>query len=157
MACLYYLLNCPTIFWNNSQKKFIFSSIDVGKSQTRKKLKPGSLTVLNMSKKMSSRQCLSQELHRKRLIKILIMQPTNTINSDADQKTQMPRNLVIMIIWLEFKEMFPTLRVIHADDLIGKGHGIMIIKFQKNICLCGAYTGDIWGYIFRGMVYTWTN
>ena len=98
-----------------------------------------------MSKKMFSRQCLSQEPHQKRLIKILIIQPTNTINSDADQKTQMPRNLVIMIIWLEFKEMFPTLWVIHADDLTGKVRGITLqmIKFQKNICLCGAYTGDV--------------
>ena len=33
-----------------------------------------------------------------------------------DQKTQMPRNLIIMIAWLEFKEMFPTLRVIQAND-----------------------------------------
>lgn len=33
-----------------------------------------------------------------------------------DQKTQMPRNLIIMIAWLEFKEMFSTLRVIQAYD-----------------------------------------
>ena len=37
-----------------------------------------------------------------------------------DQKPQMPRNLIIMIAWLEFKEMFPTLRVIQANDSSGK-------------------------------------
>ena len=54
--------------------------------------------------------------------------------SDADQKTQMPRNSVIKIIRLEFKETFLTLRVIYADDSTGKGRGITLqmIKFQKN-------------------------
>ena len=52
-----------------------------------------------MSKKMSSRQWLSQEPHRKGLIKILIIQPTNTINSDAkefgynDNLTRIQRNV----------------------------------------------------------------
>lgn len=32
----------------------------------------------------------------------------------------MPRNSVTMTIPLEFKETFPTLRVIHGDDSTGK-------------------------------------
>ena len=45
---------------------FIFP--DAGKSQTRKKLKPGSLPVLNMSKKMFQTVSI-QESHRKGLQK----------------------------------------------------------------------------------------
>ena len=58
----------------------------------------------------------------------------NTWETTADQKSQMPRNLVIMIARLEFKETLSTLRVIHANDSTGKVHGAMlqIIKFQKS-------------------------
>lgn len=46
----------------------------------------------------------------------------------------MPRNSVTMTIPLEFKETFPTLRVIHGDDSTEKDRGIMLqmIQFQKN-------------------------
>ena len=50
----------------------------------------------------------------------------------ADQKTQMSRNSVIMR--LEFKATFLTLRIIQADFLTGKYCGITLqmIKFQKS-------------------------
>ena len=61
-ACLIVRQFYETIPW----KIFIF--LDVGKSQTRKKLKPGSLPVLNMSKKMFQTVSI-QESHRKGLQK----------------------------------------------------------------------------------------
>ena len=38
------------------------------------------------------------------------------VKSDAHQKTQVSRNSVIMIIRLDLKETFPTLRVMYAAD-----------------------------------------
>ena len=55
-------------------EKVLISPIDVGKSQTRKKLKPGSLPVLNMPKKMFQ------------TVPIPIDTP-KSINKDIDNKT----------------------------------------------------------------------
>ena len=79
-----------------------------------------------------------------------MMLSKNTLETRTDQKTLMPRNLVVMIAQLEFKETFPTFRVIHWDDSTGKGHGTMLqmIKFQKSNGVKYKYNNSITQFVF---------
>ena len=74
------------------------------------------LIVVNFYYKKKWNMCLLNDFHK--------MHSRNTLEttekSDADQKTQMPRDSLLMLKRLEFKETFPTLQVIHWADSTGK-------------------------------------
>ena len=79
-------------------EKFLISPIDVGKSQTRKKLKPGSLPVVNMPKKMF--QTLSIPRVTPKRITKEIDDRTNQYNKFLEEVKVRIKKLKLSLDWM---------------------------------------------------------